>query len=140
MEPIVKLPNPRAVETKTTPSMAKHNDEDRGSTKTPRTLKANVKTYKVDKGKESHNKKRDLFLAGTGRKQIVSSAGAIRKDPRNRKKKKKKRTAEEHPLAKAFTGEFADSFFVSELESPGLCGMPLGDTGILLFLLLWSSD
>lgn len=65
------------------------NDYDR--IKTPKDLKANTRTYRVDKNKGSGYKNRDLFLAGTSR---------------TRRKKKKNKIAEEHPLAKAFTGEF----------------------------------
>lgn len=64
---------------------------DCGRTKALKDLKANSKTYKVDKGKGPGYKKRNLFLAGTSK---------------TRRRKKKKRAAQEHPLAKAFTGEF----------------------------------
>lgn len=65
-----------------------------GRAKAHKVLKANSKTYKVGKDKGPGYKKIGLFLADTSKA---------------RRKKKKKKEAEEHPLARAFTGEF-DSF------------------------------
>lgn len=90
------------------------NDYDR--IKTPRDLKANTKTYRVDKNKGSGYKNRDLFLAGTSK---------------TRRKKKKNKITEEHPLAKAFTGEFDSFSLTRELKLP-IRHTPL----VLLFLLL----
>lgn len=78
--------------------------------KAPKDLKANARTYRVGKNKGSGYKKRDLFLAGTSKTR----------------RKKKKKIAEEHPLAKAFTGEF-DSFHsrVETTYAGYLCGIRL---------------
>lgn len=83
-----------------------------GRAKAHKGLKANSKTYKVDKDKGPGYKKRGLFLAG------ASKAG---------KKKKKKKAAEEHPLARAFTGEF-DSFHYTSgiLFLLRFCRVPIG--------------